>query len=287
MTDITVIILTKDEEENIARCINSVKSWVKRIIVVDSYSQDKTEEIARSIGAEFVQHEFIHYGAQFQYALDHLGISTKWVFRLDADEEVTEETREEIERLCAINENTDINGFVFRLQNVFMGKKMRHGFIHVLEKLCIFKYGKAYMEDRYFGEQLVLTEGQSVSLKNLSLHYPVRSIDFFIKKLNWYASRDAKDFLERMDSEQNFSTLDKHTKIRRIIKYKIYYRLSPTIRSSLMFFFYYVIRLGFLDGIEGYYWNYFQTKFLRVLVDSKMHEATASGKKIGETGTWS
>ena len=285
MTDITVITLTKDEEENIGRCINSVKDWARRIIVVDSFSNDKTVEIAKKLGAEVIQHEFIHYGAQFQYALNNAGIKTMWVFRLDADEEVTEATREEIDKLCKENEHTDINGFVFRLQNVFMGKKMKHGFIHILEKLCVFKYGKAYMEDRYFGEQLILTEGRSIPLKSLSLHYPVRNIDFFINKMNWYASRDAKDFLER--DKQDYSNLDRPTKIRRIIKYKIYYNLPPIIRSSLMFFFYYIIKLGFLDGVEGYYWNYFQTKFIRTLVDAKMYEIKVSGKEIGETGTWS
>ena len=286
MTDITVIILTKDEEENIARCIDSVKSWTKRIIVVDSFSCDKTVDIARGMGAEVIQHEFIHYGAQFQYALDHTNIETRWVFRLDADEEVTQETKNEIEYLCLKHENTDVNGFVFRLQNVFMGKQIKHGFVHTLEKLCIFKFGKAYMEDRYFGEQLILTEGKSISLKSLSLHYPVRNLNFFVNKLNWYASRDAKDYLSREKEEQDYITLDRPTKIRRIAKYKVYYKMSPRIRSSLMFLFYYVIRLGFLDGIEGYYWNFLQTKFFRTLVDAKIHEVIEVGKEIGETGTW-
>ncbi|WP_026529102.1 glycosyltransferase family 2 protein [Butyrivibrio sp. VCD2006] len=286
MTDITVIILTKDEEENIERCINSVKEWVSRIVVIDSYSNDKTVEIAKNLGAEVIQHEFIHYGAQFQFALDNADIRTKWVFRLDADEEVSEETEKEIEDLCLIHDETDVNGFVFRLQNVFMGRKLKHGFVHILEKLCIFKYGKAAMEDRYFGEQIILTEGSSISLRSLSLHYPVRNLNFFVNKLNWYASREAKDFLSRLDGKQDFSTLDRPTMIRRIIKYKVYYKLSPRIRSSMMFFYYYILKLGFLDGIEGFYWHFLQIQFLRTLVDAKMLEVKKSGKSIGETGSW-
>ena len=95
MSDITVIILTKNEELNIARAINSVKKVADRICIVDSGSSDKTVEISKNLGAEVYVHEFITHGQQFNWALKTLGITSKWVLRLDADEEVTKELGEE------------------------------------------------------------------------------------------------------------------------------------------------------------------------------------------------
>ena len=90
MTDITAIILTKNEEVNIERCIKSLSGVADRICVVDSGSTDKTIEIAESLGAEIFHHEpFNHYAAQFNWALDNVGIKTTWVYRIDADEVVT------------------------------------------------------------------------------------------------------------------------------------------------------------------------------------------------------
>lgn len=290
MLDMTVIILTKNEELNIKKCISSVKGMSKRIVVVDSYSKDGTVEIAKRMGADIYEHPFKHYGAQFQYALDNCDIKTKWVFRLDADEEVSKESYDEIVELCTENENTDINGVVFRLSESFMGKRLKHGGdCGVLSKLCIFKYGKAYMEDRYLGEHIILTEGRSVILKSLSYHNDKKDTSFYINKLNWYAAREAKDYFEQINSEDNqkMLVLDKKTRFRRIVKFKIFYHMPKRLRASLVFIYYYYLHLGFLDGKEAYYLIFFRTKYYRTLVDAKIYEVLATGKTIGETGAWS
>lgn len=289
MADLTAIILTRDEEINIRKCITSVQPLATRIVVVDSYSTDKTVEYAKSMGAEVYQHPFKHYGAQFQWAVDNCDIKTQWVFRLDADEEVSKEGVEEISTLCKENANTDVNGFVFRLSEQFMGKHFTHGGdLGILKKLCIFKYGKAYMEDRYLGEHLVLTEGRSITLKTLSYHNDFKGTSFYINKLNWYATREAKDYFDELEKidKQNVSELDAPTRMRRFLKYKVFYKLPKRLRSSLLFDYYYYIKLGFLDGKESYYSIFFRTKYYRTLVDSKIDEAIKTGKNIGETGTW-
>lgn len=97
----TVIILTKNEETNIERCINSVKGWVERIVVVDSGSTDRTVELAENLGAEIYHHEpFVDYAKQFNWAIDNTDIKTNWVFRFDADECVTPELKQEILTEC-------------------------------------------------------------------------------------------------------------------------------------------------------------------------------------------
>ena len=89
MADLTAIILTLNEEKNIKECIESIKTLAKRIVVVDSFSTDKTVEMAKELGAEVIEHEFINQAQQFIYAIDTLNIDTKWILRLDADERFT------------------------------------------------------------------------------------------------------------------------------------------------------------------------------------------------------
>ena len=116
MNDITAIILTKNEEVNIARCINSITELADRIVVVDSGSTDKTLEIAKKMGAEIYCHEpFEHYAKQFNWALDNVGVQTKWIYRIDADEVVTDELKKEIINACAEHSDDDVNGFVMKL----------------------------------------------------------------------------------------------------------------------------------------------------------------------------
>ena len=92
--DLSVIILTYNEGIHIKRCIKSVYGWVQDIFVVDSYSNDRTLEIAKKYTNHIYQHEFINQATQFNWALENLPIKTEWVMRLDADEYVTDELRD-------------------------------------------------------------------------------------------------------------------------------------------------------------------------------------------------
>lgn len=98
MLDITAIILTKDERLHIARCLNNVNRVAKKVYVVDCFSTDGTQEIARSMGAEVIEHEWPgNQAEQFNWALDNLPIDTEWILRLDADEYLTPQLIEELE----------------------------------------------------------------------------------------------------------------------------------------------------------------------------------------------
>lgn len=285
MADLTAVILTKNEEVNLQKCIDSVKIIARRIIVIDSFSTDNTLEIAKKNGADIYQHQFENYGKQFQWAIDNTEITTNWIFRLDADERLTVESATELEKLCNENDNTDINGIIFTLEVNFLGKKLRHGGTYPFKKLCIFKRGLAYMEERSMDEQIVLTKGRVIEMKNVSEHLDYRDLSYWISKHNWYATRAAKDYLDCKNKEVDYSNLDVPAKIRRFVKYKIYYHLPSGIRCSLYFFYRYFIRLGFLDGKEGFYYNFFQAYWYRVLVDAKIYEAEKNELTIEEVGS--
>ena len=122
MNDITAIILTKNEEANIERCINSIKNVVDRICVVDSGSTDRTIELAKELGAEIYEHTpFEHYAKQFNWALDNVKIKTKWVYRIDADEVVTDKLGAEIINMCKKHANDNINGLVMKFKVYLWG----------------------------------------------------------------------------------------------------------------------------------------------------------------------
>ena len=86
MLDISVVILTFNEEIHIRRCLDNAKKFAKEIFVVDSFSTDKTVEIAKSMGAKVCQNKWVNYSTQFNWALRNLPITTEWVWRMDADE---------------------------------------------------------------------------------------------------------------------------------------------------------------------------------------------------------
>lgn len=285
MIDMTVIILTKNEEKNISRCIKSVRGISKRIVVVDSFSDDKTKSIAKSEGAEVYTHEFINYGKQFQWAIDNTNIDTKWIFRLDADERLTERSSAELVNLCIKNENTDINGIIFTLEVTFLGKKLRYGGTYPFKKLCIFKKDLAFMEERSMDEQIVLKSGRSVEMKNVSEHNDFRDLTYWISKHNWYATRAAKDYLDNIDKDVDYNNLDFPSKFRRYVKYKIYYKLPMRMRCWLYFVYRYILRGGFLDGKEGFLYAFLQAYWYRILVDAKIYEANKLNKKIEEAGS--
>ena len=98
MNDITVIILTKNEEKNIAKSIQSANQIAKRILVIDSGSEDKTIEIAKKFGGEIYFHKWEGHARQFNWALDNCHIQSEWVFRLDADERISNELAQEIDK---------------------------------------------------------------------------------------------------------------------------------------------------------------------------------------------
>lgn len=135
MTDLTVVILTKNEEKNLRKCVESFRGVVKRFVIVDSFSTDGTEVLCRELNAElqkigscldFYQNKWISYADQLNWGLHNTGINTEWSMRMDADEEIMEDLAEEIdEKLPQIK--APVNGVVLRRRVYFMGRWIKHG----------------------------------------------------------------------------------------------------------------------------------------------------------------
>lgn len=279
MADLTTIILTYNEELNIKDCIKSVKKISKRIIVIDSFSSDKTIEIAKSMGAEVHQHKFINHAKQFKYALSISNIKTRWVFRIDADERLTFKSANEIESICNENEETNVNGIVVRFEVNFLGRQLKYGGIYPFKKLLIFKNGYADIEDRNMDEHIYLTDGKSVELKNDSIHHDYKNLSVWIDKHNKYSSKEVADFLSKSNNEHDSKKLNQSARLKRFVKYNIYYKLPMIIRPFLYFIYRYVFKLGFLDGKEGLIFAFLQAFWYRFLVDAKIYEVQKKNRR--------
>lgn len=284
MMDVTVIILTKNEEKNLPDCIKSIEGFAKRIAVIDSFSDDRTEEIARSMGADFYQNKFINYSKQFNWAIDNINIDTKWTFRLDADERLTPELCDELMELTEKHANDNVNGIVMEAWLYFMGKKIKYG-CHNKRKLMLFKTGMGRIEDRKMDEHTILFEGTSVCARNRFIHYDFKDMTHWINKMNWYATREMQDYFDfYFGKTDTLNENDNAIKKNRKRKFGIYYKFPLFFRSWLLFLYYYIFRLGFLDGKEGLVYHWMYHRWYRFLVDAKILEQKITRKPFEETG---
>jgi len=271
IANITAIILTKNEEANIERCINSIKDWFTRIIVVDSGSIDKTVEIAESMGVEVYNHiPFENHGKQFNWAVDNIQIDTPWIFRVDADEVVTEELASEIISECHKHLDDDVNAFEMRFKVFFLGRFLKHGGAYPFCKINIFKKDKARFNERPLGDNVELYEGRYLQLKNDCLHYDFKNLSAFIKKHDWYADLEVQSYYGSLDCEA--ANISNAAKLRKALRVSLYYKLPRYFRAKLYYWFIYYIRLGFLDGEAGHVFAFLQAYFFRFVVDAKIYE---------------
>ena len=282
--DITIIILTFNEELHIRRAIESASRIANEVIVVDSYSTDQTINIALELNARVLQHPFVNQAQQFQWAMDNGGITTGWTMRLDADEYLTDELIHEIEGRLS-NLNQEISGIVLKRQVHFMGQWIRHGGYYPIYLLRIWRTGHAVIEQRWMDEHILLTRGTSITFNHDFVDDNLNSLTWWTAKHNDYATREAVDILSRKYSFQDgdLSTGTKgnanQTTTKRWYKNNLYLRLPLFLRAFLYFQFRYWIKFGFLDGQRGLVWHFLQGFWYRFLVDAKILQIEWWAKK--------
>lgn len=272
MSDITVIILTKNEEKNIEASVKSAQQIADRIIVVDSGSNDKTIELAQKAGAETCFHEWPGHAAQFNWALDNCDIKTTWVYRLDADERISEELAGEINSFINSKEANEYSACEIRWQMYFMGKHLKHGGTHKTYVTRLFRFGRAYVEDKAMDERFIV-DGKIKRLNNDFIHYDYKGLDEWLIKHIRYSNLELLAYSSNVDCSDG--AMNHRQKQRR----GFYYRLPRYIRARFYFWYRYYLQLGFLDGEAGKIFIYLQAYWYRFLVDAKIYETENSGEK--------
>lgn len=298
MQNLTVIILTKNEEMNIEKCVRSFRDLAKRFVIVDSGSNDATKEICQQLNTElqtkqsmlsFYEHTWVNYADQMNWAITNTDITSEWFMRMDADEELTEELYHEIESKLAGVPN-GINGIILRRRVYFMGRFIRHGGRYPEYLLRIIRTGFGFCEQKLMDEHLYITQGQTLTWENDFIDNNTKSLEWWTNKHNWYSNREV---LERQRMTQKMldeeSQIDNQTtaaqaKAKRIVKNNGYYRLPKFFRAHLYFIYRYYVRLGFLDGPEGRIYHFLQAYWYRFLVDAKLFECEKKGIAMNEQG---
>ncbi len=266
MTQITVIILTKDEAIHIARAIASVQGFANRVLVVDSGSRDDTVQLARAAGAEVLQHAWTTHAAQFNWALDQISGQPGWVLRLDADEMVTPALTAEISRGLP-----DMAGLRLRRQIHFQGQPVRYGGVQALPVLRLFRNGAGRCENRCMDEHIVV-DGPVADLREAIIDDNRKPLDWWVAKHNSYASREVIDILNQRHGIGLVDAGPQQGGLKRWIKLRFYNRLPGGLRPGLYFLYRYVLRLGCLDGRQARQFHVLQGFWYRYLVDAKLAE---------------
>ena len=239
MLDISVIILTFNEELHIQRCIENVHSFVKDIYIVDSFSSDKTIDIAKDLGTIVYQNKWENnYAKQYNWALENLPIKTKWILRLDADEYILPELEKELnQKLNDVPE--DINGIVFKRRHIFLGKWIKRG-TYPVKLLRLFKYKKAVCEQRWMDEHIQLLEGKSIEFEHDFADHNLNNLAWWTLKHNGYSIREAIDLMDAefglLESNNKEIQLSEQAAAKRSKKHK--YAKQPLFWRSFAYFIY-------------------------------------------------
>ena len=221
---LSVILITLNEEKNIAPCLESVK-WADEIIVVDSQSKDRTREIAARYTDKVFSVEWKGYSANKNYALDKC--SGDWVLWIDADERVSPELKTEIIRI--LNNKPTADGFEIPRKAFFLGRWIKHCGWYPGYVLRLFRREKANFDNQLVHESVRL-DGSKGRLKQALLHYTDKNLDHYLTKFNNYTSLAARELVDKNRRTNPMSML---------------------IRGVLTFCRMSFVRLGFLDGVEG------------------------------------
>lgn len=284
MADITAIVLTHNETLHIARCIERLKDWCAKVIVVDSFSTDDTVMIARGLGAEVHQRAFVNQAEQFQWTLDTIPIATGWVLRVDADEYFEPKLITEIEgRLPGLD--ADTTGVVFKRKMIFRGRWIRWGTYYPVFLLRLFRTGTAQMEQRWMDEHLKLTRGTSTTFaRGDFVDENLQTIGTWTDKHNRYATRHMVDFVGRRIGLIPTEPMPAGARARfkRWLREKVFGRAPLYVRSWLYFHYRYFLRLGFLDGRQGLVWHFLHGFWYFMLIDAKIDEANRQIAAHGE-----
>ena len=279
---ISVLILTRNEELNLPRCLESV-GWSDDILVVDSFSTDRTVEIAQAAGGRVLQHPFKNFADQRNFGLAQGNLKHEWVLHLDADEVVSEALKAEIIKLVR-SEDAARDAYRVASRMMFEGRWLKHAGLYPSYQVRLGRKAKlAFVQVGHGQRENVMPEKLGTLLEPL-VHYSFgKGLHDWVEKHNRYSTDEALLLLasnqEPLDWLGGVSTGDP-TRRRRSLK-RLFLRLPG--RPALRFFYMYFVRLGFLDGMAGYHYCWLLA-FYELLILLKEKELRQQKQTSGDHG---
>ncbi len=272
---VSVLILTLNEELNLIKCLSSV-SWCDDIVILDSFSTDKTRNIAESFEVRFVQRKFDDYASQRNYGIDKIKYKHRWLLMVDADEVIPDKFYAEIKHVIA-KSNEAVTLFRMRRKDFFMGRWIKRSSGYPTWFGRLIKIGRVSVK-RSINEEYH-TDGEIGLLKEHLHHFPFnKGFSSWIEKHNRYSTMEAEAMVsEYIDNIKTGSFFHKDPVIRRkTIKAFVY---SMPFRPLLIFFGLYFFRFGFLDGGPGLIFCILRA-FYEFMIDCKVKEIKRKDKGL-------
>ena len=248
---VEVMIPTYNEADHIAEAVRNA-ALLGPVFVLDSFSTDGTQDLARAAGATVLERKFTNYGDQKNWGLDNLPFRGQWVFILDADERLTPALRKEI--AAQVGAPRAPAGFLVNRLPIFMGRPVRHGGLFPSWNLRLFKRGRARYEDRTVHEHMVC-QGRVESLRECMLHIRRETMSRYIEKHIRYAELESNEWVKQRTGQsregKSASLFNDLLKYRNWVRRELWPR-TP-FRPLLRFFYMYFFRFGFMDGEAGWH----------------------------------
>ena len=278
MNEISVVIPVRNEIKHIERSVKSALKLTDNVFVVDSGSNDGTCELAKSLGAKVIQYEWSSsstFSKKVNWAINEYPLNTKWAIRLDADEYFEDDNtilklKDEIAKLP-----DDVNGCTLIRKIFFLGKWMKHSNEYPKTSMRILRVGHAFYEDRWLDEHVDLMNGKAVYLNLNIVDDSHITLQEWINKHNEYSNREVIELINSeiglFKREDVYNQLDANAQRKKRDKEK-YSKMPKYWRAFFFFCYRYFYKLGFLDGLQGFLWNFFQCWWYRTLCDAKVDE---------------
>jgi glycosyltransferase involved in cell wall biosynthesis len=288
---VTLMVLTFNEERNLRACLESVAGWAADIVVVDSGSTDGTVAIAAEYGARVVTHPFETHARQWRWALETMPLTTTWVLALDADQRLMPELRDEI--ATRLQDPGETAGFFLNRRQIFRGRWIRHGGYYPKYMLKLFRRDAVSVDETELVDHHFHVSGPTATLRfdMIEDNRNEDSIAVWVEKHNRYAALQARQDVRRASAEGpesaaaggliapggNPDARTRHLK-------RVWSRLPLFVRPCLYVCYRYIVRLGFLDGKQGFIFHVLQGFWYRLLVDVNTDElrGASSGARRGD-----
>lgn len=258
----SILILTLNEEINIESCIDSV-SWSDDIVVFDSYSNDRTTEIAVAKGARVVQRKFDNWSSHQNWAMENIEFKYSWVFYIDSDERCTKNLAEEI--LCLSVPDSESSAYRVKRRDYYMGCWLKHAQLYPTWLVRLFRPEKIRFERLV--NPVPVVSGAIGKLTEDLIHYPFsHGVSHWVSRHNNYSDMEAQEnrklnLHRKINLREIFST---DPNIRRSVQKNLFYQIPA--RPLVKFIYYYFFRLGFLDGQAGFSYSILQAFYEYLIV---------------------
>ena len=266
---VAIFILTFNEELHIERAVSSALKITNDIYVIDSFSRDSTKVLAEKLGAKVIQKEWRGFSLQINYAINFLKEKYDWVIRLDADEYFSEEFVKNISFFLRTSSNY-VNGIFVERSIIFKNHLIRYGGLYKVPVIRIFNPKEVYCDDKEMDEKIRIKRGKTSNYPFQIIDKNEKDLNFWVKKHLTYSDLEIKNiYLKKYDMKSSYSKNSKNELSKDEIKL-LYYKLIPSLRCFLLFLYRYIYKLGFLDGLRGFYFHFLQTLWYRLVIDFKL-----------------